>query len=123
MDFMKKIIMILSLFLLMQCTKPTEDPTTGSIEGTVFNFNTGNFIGGVHIVTVPPTSAVLSDTLAGLYKIDHVDPGVYRITAVKYGFDTSSVSVSVLAGQITTADITLRPDTSGVDTVKTLAYE
>ncbi len=115
--------MILALFLLIQCTKPTEDPTTGSIEGTVFNFTTGSFIGGAHIVTSPPTSAVLSDTLAGLFKIDHVDPGIYRITAVKYGFDTSSVSVSVLAGQITTADITLRPDTSSVDTVKTVSYE
>ncbi len=120
---MKTLVMILSLFLLIQCTKPTQAPTTGSIEGTVFNFNTGNFIGGAHIVTSPPTSAVLSDTLAGLFKIDHVDPGIYRITAVKYGFDTSSVSVSVIAGQVTTADITLRPDTSFVDTVRIVIHE
>ncbi len=120
---MKYIILILSLLLLVQCTKPTEDPTTGSIEGTVFNFNTGGFIGGAHIVTTPPTSAVLSDTLAGMYKIEHVDPGVYRITAVKYGFDTSSVSVSVIAGNITTADITLKPDTSFTDTLQAVFQE
>lgn len=115
---MKHIILIIITLFFWACSKQPEDPTTGTIEGNVYDYTNGLVVPMAHVETVPPTSAVISDTATGLFSIEHVDPGVYQIMATKFGYDSSKVSVSVVAGQTTRADVFLRPDSLPADTSK-----
>ncbi len=107
---------VLLVLTLLTCGKQPEDPTTGSIEGRVYDYALGVIVPMAHVETQPPTSAVISDTVNGDYKIEHVDPGIYKIIVTKFGYDSSMVSISVVAGQTTQADVFLKPDTAQTDT-------
>ena len=109
-------LLILIVFLLLSCGSDPVADETGTIEGNVYNFNTGEIVGMANVVTIPPSSAVTSDSINGGFKILHVDPGVYKVRAEKVGFDSSSVNISVIAGEKTIADVFLRADTSSSDT-------
>lgn len=116
---MKKIILIvltLAILFLMACGSDPVQEETGTIEGVVYDYSTGDWVGKANIITIPPSSAVTSDSLTGFFKILHVDPGVYRVRATKIGYDSTGVNISVLAGEKTIADIALRIDTTLVDT-------
>jgi Carboxypeptidase regulatory-like domain len=117
MAFYKKLIFFTFVLLLFfNCGQSPVKPTTGSIEGVVYDFSTGALIGNANIVTTPPSSSVTSDTLTGAFKILHVDPGVYRVRAEKIGYDSTGVSIAVIADDKTIADIALKTDTTFVDT-------
>jgi len=113
---MKKVILVISLavfsLLCIQCAQDPAEETTGTIEGVVYNFANSKIIGNANVVTVPPSSSVTSDSITGSFKIEHVDPGLYRVIGQKVGFDSSGVNISVLAGETTTADIALKADST-----------
>jgi len=96
--------------LLIACTKVEDPPTTGSIKGTIYDKATAVTLAQVLVETDPPTSAVTTDS-SGTYLIDNVEPGAYRVTATKNGYDSTSVQVSVSAGNISVADIHMQADT------------
>lgn len=114
----KEFSIALSLFiLLIACGKDPVAVETGTIQGTVYNFDTGEIIGKAHIFTIPPSSAVTTDSINGTFKILHVDPGVYRVISEKTTFDSTGVNVTVLADEKTIADIALKvSDSTAVDT-------
>jgi len=93
---------------LLACSKVPTAVSIGTIEGTVSDFTLSLPIGNANITTNPPTSAVTSDSLTGMYTIEHVEPGIYKVQATKAGFDTAKVSISVVAAEISIADIALR---------------
>jgi hypothetical protein len=113
---MKKVILIISLAFLnlffIQCGEDPVEETTGTIEGVVYNFASSEVIGNAFVITNPPSSSVTTDSLKGSFKIEHVDPGLYRVIGNKVGFDSAGVNISVLAGEKTTADIALLADTT-----------
>lgn len=106
---------ILMLFINACGTDPVKEET-GTIEGIVYDFSTGDYVGKANIVTIPPSSSVTSDSVSGNFKILHVDPGVYRVRANKIGYDSTGVSISVIAAEKTIADIALKVDSTFADT-------
>jgi Carboxypeptidase regulatory-like domain len=119
MNLLKNILFSIALiFLIQNCGQDPVKPTTGSIEGVVYDFSTGALIGNANIVTTPPSSSVTSDTLTGAFTILHVDPGVYRVRAQKVGYDSTGVNIAVIADDKTIADIALKTDSTLVDTTQ-----
>ncbi len=120
MNFKKNIgLVVLISLIIFACGEDPVKTTTGTIEGIVFDFSTGEIIGNANIVTDPPSSSVTSDTVTGVFKILHVEPGVYHVTGEKIGYDTSGVNISVIADDKTIADIALTADSTYVDTTQT----
>jgi len=109
MKYHLSIIFFLLLFH-SSCSDPASAPAkTGSIGGNIINAVDGENIALAKIVTTPPTGSVTSDD-KGIYEIDNVDPGIYRVLAARVGYDTNSVQVMVSAGNKTVADVHLLPD-------------
>jgi hypothetical protein len=119
MKFSITVLLLISMiFIYTGCGDTPVEETTGTIEGIVYDFTTGDIIGKANVKTDPPSSSVTTDSITGEYKILHVDPGIYRVTAEKTGYDTSGVSISVIAGEATVADVTLKYDSIQVDTTQ-----
>ncbi len=91
----------------------------GQIAGTIINSKTFVPIENVNLTSTPVTSSITSDAF-GKYVFVNVIPGQYVIKSEKIGFDTTSINVNVVVGQITNADIYLTetdttvPPTTGV---------
>jgi len=115
--FTHKSVLLLSavafIIILVNCSSdsPTKTSDTGKIQGKIYNAENGTAIGKALVVTKPPTSAVTTDTL-GAYEIENVETGRYHVTALKAGYDSAGVNISVSAGNTTIADISLLQDTS-----------
>jgi len=78
----------------------------GTIAGTVTDSSTGLAIEGA-TVTDGTRSAITG--VNGDYTIDDVPVGTYTVTASAAGYDDDSQSVTVIAGETSTADFTLEP--------------
>jgi thermitase len=76
----------------------------GAITGQVINAEDGSAISGAQVSDGIRTS--LTDT-AGIYTIDDVSPGSYQLTASKEGYETSSLTVNVLSGSTSLANLAL----------------
>lgn len=118
MKLIYSLIFIIFTVSIFSCGEDPVQEETGSIEGVVYDFESGEFIGLANISTIPPSSAVTSSSQNGSFKILHVDPGMYRVQAKKNGYDSSGVNISILAGEKTVADIVLLPDTTVIDTTQ-----
>ncbi len=110
------IIVVLGLMGL-SCSKqedtPVDPPTTGTISGMITEQTTGIALESASVFTEPATSLVTTDA-NGAYRITTVEPGDYSVTAVKNGYDTMSVAVTVTAGAETIADfIMVKTDSTG----------
>jgi len=105
-------LLLTCIFFIVNCSSdaPTKESDTGTIQGTVYNAENGIAIGKALVVTTPPTSAVTTDTI-GAYEIENVETGRYHITAIKAGYDSAGVKISISAGNTTIADISLLQDT------------
>ena len=93
-------------FSFFGCATNPAAPTTGTIQGQVTNAADDTLIAGVNVTTTPTTSAVSTDA-QGKYTIPDVFPGEYTVTISKDGFSPDSVTIKVVAGQITTANMQL----------------
>jgi thermitase len=76
----------------------------GNIVGTVTSAKDGSAISGAQVSDGSRTA--LTDAL-GTYTIDNVPPGSYEVVASKEGYQTSSLTVTVLAGSTTVANLCL----------------
>ncbi len=81
-------------------------PTTGTIAGKVTDSSTGLAIEGA-TVTDGTRSAITG--VNGDYTITDVPEATYTVTASAAGYDDDSQSVTVIAGETSTADFTLEP--------------
>ena len=82
----------------------------GNIEGSVFNFETGESIPRALVTTSPATDAItVGDN--GQFVINDVLTGAYTLTAVRNGFDPNTVTVQVRDGRTAQAALFLRPET------------
>ncbi len=119
MDSKRSVLATFTIFIvIIACAEDPVKVTTGTIEGVVYDFSTGDVVESANIVTTPPSGSVTSDTLTGTFIILHVEPGVYRVLADKIGYDTTGVNISVIADDVTIADIALRADSTVVDTTQ-----
>jgi len=96
------------LLLLSSCKSPSgpDNPTPGTISGTVTNASDSTPIVGASVSTSPATSTVTTDA-QGKFTITNVAPKTYTVTATAAGFTAGSVSATVTAGQTATANLAL----------------
>jgi len=76
----------------------------GGIGGQVTDADDGSAISGAQVTAGITT--VMTDA-AGMYTIDNVMPGSYEVTASKEGYQTSSLTVTVVLGTTAVADLSL----------------
>ncbi|NOX16797.1 MAG: PEGA domain-containing protein, partial [Chlorobi bacterium] len=81
-------------------------PTTGMIEGTVRDAQTGALVSGV-VLSTDPTTDVVTTSADGSFSFEKITPGEYTISATKTGYQNANASVTVTAGNTTRADIVL----------------
>ncbi len=113
---MWKILLIafVGVMLLTACggsEEATEPVLTGTISGFIYDAETSLPIALSNVTSVPPTSAVTTDT-TGTYAILNVDPETYVISASKIGYITGTSNISVSAGNETIADVFLDKDST-----------
>ena len=82
----------------------SEPMPPGAIIGRVTDAEDGSAISGAEVSDGITT--VLTDA-TGMYTIDGIMPGSYQIVASKEGFQTSSLTVSVVSGTAAVADLSL----------------
>ncbi|MDD2229115.1 MAG: carboxypeptidase regulatory-like domain-containing protein [Candidatus Cloacimonetes bacterium] len=106
---MKKaiIVQLLFLFLLISCFKPTENPTTGNIQGIIRDAISMEPIANVSISVTD--GATVTTNASGEYNLSGLMPKAYDLHYVKNGYLDTSSSVSVTAGNTTQKDIQLIP--------------
>lgn len=97
--------MMVSFLVIEGCHNQQEEMTTGMIVGVISD-STGSPLDSAFMTTDPATASVYSDD-TGAYQIPDVQPGEYTVTARKRTYIPRSTSVTVTAGEISTADITL----------------
>jgi len=80
-------------------------PLNGTLSGVVTDSSTGNPISGA---TVTANGVSVSTGADGSYSIE-LAPGTYMVTVSAAGYESSSETVTVLAGEITTLNFELTP--------------
>lgn len=80
--------------------------SSGSIQGSVTDAQTGAVLQGVIVTTNPGSSSVLTNS-EGNYTIENLLPKSYTINAEKNGYVKSTVSITVSAGKATRVDIVM----------------
>lgn len=103
------LFLCVSLMLLTCSDKPeTVEPIISSIQGKVTDKTDSSPITGASVTTSPTSSSQTTDG-SGNYSMDDIGPGDYTITAVKDGYEASTVTVVLEEGKSVTADIQLSP--------------
>jgi len=101
------IFILLTAMLLMGCQNPIFEEEKLYISGRVFNAENDQPIAGVNVSTEPVTSSVTTDK-DGKFRIDNVKSGVYKVIAVKQGFQSATITVTIEDKPVF-ADIPLLP--------------
>jgi outer membrane receptor protein involved in Fe transport len=95
---------------------PASGQGTGSVSGIVIDGESGETLIGVNVVIAGTTIGATTD-VSGRYSL-RLDPASYTLVFTYIGFDSRTVeNVEVRAGQTTTLDVTLMPDTLGLGEV------
>lgn len=100
-----------SLFLLASCVKDTT-PETGSIQGIITNESTNEPIQGVNI-SLSPTGLSAVTGSDGRYEFKNLTPGQYTVQGVKTGYESNTKNITVVAGNVSSGDMTLKPEVTG----------
>jgi hypothetical protein len=93
------------------CKEGTLEPElTGSIAGTVLDYESGSPVPGASITTSPPTGAIVTDA-DGRFELRDVEAGNYTINVKKPGYKSNSVTVAVRQNRTTDATLFMEEDT------------
>lgn len=103
--FIYTITVLMGLAVITDCGNQEEEMLTGMITGLITD-STGMPLDGVCIFTDPATSNTYSDD-TGAYQIPDVEPGDYTVEARKRTYIPGNTAVTVTAGEIANADISL----------------
>ena len=93
---MKKGLIVLICWLLVFGLSASAQ--NGSIAGTVMDAETGETLPGVNIIVVGSTMGAASN-IDGNYEVRNVPAGNYRVSADFIGYQSDTLSVTVVAGQ------------------------
>jgi outer membrane receptor protein involved in Fe transport len=95
--------------------------TTGQINGTVVDKETGEPLPGVSVI-IKGTNIGAPTNFDGFYRIQNVPPGVYELVATYVGYATTTVSeVQVSIDKVTTIDFELSTEAVQMEEVKVVA--
>ena len=88
----------------------------GAIRGKITDQVTGQPLPGVNIV-LQELFVGAASTIDGDYSIENIEPGQYTLVASFIGFKTTTISITITAGETLEQDITLAEDLVGLDEV------
>ena len=103
---LKLLVPVILLTMMFSC-KPSAYDTFGSIYGVVSDMATGEPVVNV-IVVLSPGGSSLMTAEDGRFEYQALEPQQYTITVQKNGYSTNRKSVTVLAGEKTEANISIR---------------
>lgn len=112
MKTIKSFVLFLILstaFLVTSCVKEMQ---LGSIQGIVTNTSNNEPIQGVNI-SLSPTGLSTVTGSDGRYEFVNLQAGQYTVQAVKEGYESNTKNITIVAGNISSGDMTLRPETAG----------
>lgn len=107
---MKRILNLLVpaiLLTFMFSCKPAAYDTFGSIYGVVTDMDTAGPVVNVIIVLSPGGASLMTDQ-NGRFEYRDLEPQQYTITVQKNGYSTNRKSVTVVPGEKTEANISIR---------------
>lgn len=110
----KSIIWILlaaSLCIMTSCVKEIET-TVGNIQGIVTNSQNNEPIQGVNI-SLSPTGLSAVTGSDGRYEFTNLTAGQYTVQGVKAGFESNTKNITIVAGNVSSGDMQLRPEVAG----------
>jgi len=118
----RKILFLSTIIVgILLCFKPVKAQTTGKITGTVIDKQTGESLVGVNVIITGTQNGTASD-VDGHYTISNLQPGNYSITATYISFAKKTITgIKVKAGQVVTINITMAPETVGMNAVTVTA--
>ncbi|MBR4390881.1 MAG: carboxypeptidase regulatory-like domain-containing protein [Bacteroidales bacterium] len=103
---------VLAIFALCLMTSCVKEISTGDIQGIVTNANTNEPIQGVNI-SLSPTGLSTVTGSDGRYEFNNLTAGQYTVQGVKNGFESNTKSITIVSGNISSGDMTLKPLVSG----------
>ena len=92
--------------LAVSCAKDIVD-VNGSIQGLVKDYNTGALISNCQVSLSPSGKSTLTGS-EGMFSFNDLEPGSYTLSFSKAGYDEESKKVTVVSGETTSLDITLK---------------
>lgn len=104
--FLYIVVFLLFLSLFSSGCNILLGTTPGSISGTVTDAGSGNPIFGATVLTDPPTETKTTNS-DGKFTLADINDGDYTVTATAVGYDSASVTVTVISGAVAQADIKL----------------
>ena len=103
---LKLLVPVIFLTAMFSC-KPSAYDTFGSIYGVVRDLNTAEPVVNVIVVLSPDGTSLMTEE-DGRFEYQALEPQQYTITVQKNGYSTNRKSVTVLAGEKTEANISIR---------------
>jgi len=98
-------IVVVGFLLIDGCGNQQDEMTTGMITGIISD-STGMRLDSALVITDPATVNMYTDD-TGAYQIPDIEPDDYTVIASRRTYIPGSVEISVTAGDITTANISL----------------
>lgn len=105
----------------MSVESASAQQTPGTIVGTVRAENTQNTLVGTQVSVVGTGLGALSDE-RGNFMIQRVPPGIHQVEFTYLGYSTTSVEVTVAAGEETRVDALLSIDPLSLDAIVVTGY-
>ncbi len=109
------LIGLLALFCSVVVTEAQAQSGTGTLVGEVVS-SSGDVLPGVNVL-IPAENQGAATDAEGRYRIEGLSPGSYEVQAQFVGFRTETVTVTIVAGQETVQDFTMREDLVQMDEV------
>lgn len=115
---MKRTILILGSMLLCSHLAFAQ---SGSLQGTVYDANTGETVPGANVYVVEANRGTATDA-DGEYSIANLSSGSYTVTVSFVSYQTFTTLVQIQSGAATTLDVQLQPATIGLDEIVVTGY-
>lgn len=100
------LFVIILVFAAVSCSKDIID-LNGSIKGVIKDYSTGALISNCQVVITPGGKSMLTGP-DGMYEFSDLTPGSYTITFSKAGYDEASRTVTVISGETSSVDMSLK---------------
>lgn len=114
------LVVALSLTTISRAQQPT-DQNTGKIVGQIVDAKTGETVIGANVAITGTTKGAATD-LDGKFAIRDLAPGTYSITVSYISYAKKNITgIKVKSGKATTVNISLAPETVGLDEVTVTA--
>ncbi len=107
---------IICLALLMLFSSSIQAEERGGITGRVADLNTGSFLPGANVVIEGTNFGAATDR-EGMFRLRNVPPGDYTVKVTYIGYETESIDVTVVPGEVITLNVNLLHSFYEVDQV------